>query len=144
MALYQTKYLLASLNDNDSYWGNDTTREALTILKLASLVGRGRTTIWWVQASWDGVEETLVETCWKWNLDRSTHNLIPWGESEEEPGGEGLNIYAGRKGEPVGETAGVTATTREPAGEKPGELAGAMDDACECGEFEPVLEEWSW
>jgi len=33
------------------------------------------------------------------------------------------------------------ATTGELAGEKPGELAGAMNDAYECGESKPAPEE---
>jgi hypothetical protein len=97
-----------------------------------------------VRAIWDRVEETLVGTCWRWNLDKSTHKLITWGESEEEPGGEELNIYAGREGESARETAWETTSTGEPAEEKPGELEEAMDDACECGESKLAPEEWSW
>jgi hypothetical protein len=97
-----------------------------------------------VRTIWDEVEEMLVGTCWRWNLDKSTHKLIPWGELEEELSGEELNICAGREGEPAGETTGGMATTGELAGEKPGELAGAMNDAYECGESKPAPEEWSW
>jgi hypothetical protein len=96
-----------------------------------------------VRAIWDRVEETLVRTCWRWNLDKSTHKLIPWGESEEEPGGEELNVCAGHEGEPAGEITRETTSTGELAEEKPGELAGAMDNACKYGESELAHEEWS-
>ena len=76
-------------------------------------------------------------------INISTHNLIPWRELEEEPEGEELNICVNREGEPTGELAGVTVIIGEPVGEEPGELAGAMDNACESGESEPVPKAWS-
>jgi hypothetical protein len=71
------------------------------------------------------------------NLDRSTHTLIPGGEREEEPVVEELNIGADRDGDPTEEAP----TTGERSGDKPGELAAASDDACECDESELAIEE---
>ena len=71
------------------------------------------------------------------NLDRSTHTLIPGGENEEEPVGEDLNRRVDRGGDPAEEAP----TTGERTGEKTGELAAASDDAYECEESEPRIEE---
>ena len=51
--------------------------------------------------------------------------------------GEELNISADRDGERAEEAP----TTRERTGEKPGELAATSDDACECDESKPEIEE---
>ena len=93
--------------------------------------GRGQSTMEWVRATWDEVEDTLVRTCWRENWNKSTYKSSPRGEIEEELGGEELNIGSGREGEPVGETA------REPVEETTGEMKGA----CESGESKPVPKE---
>ena len=62
--------------------------------------------------------------------------LIPRVEREEEPAGEELNIGADRDGDLEEETP----ITRELTGDKPGELATASGDPCECDEFEPAVE----
>jgi hypothetical protein len=71
------------------------------------------------------------------NLDRSTHTLIPGGEREEEHVVEELSIGADREGDPAEEAP----TTGERTGDKPGELAAASGEACECDESEPAIEE---
>jgi hypothetical protein len=71
------------------------------------------------------------------NLERSTHTLIPRREREEEPVVKELNIGAECDGDPAEEAP----TTGERTGDKPGELAAASGDACECDESEPAIEE---
>jgi len=50
---------------------------------------------------------------------------------------EELNIGADREGDPAEEAP----TTGERTGDKPGELAAASGNACECDESEPTIEE---
>ena len=57
----------------------------------------------------------------------------------EEEHDEELNIYASCEGEPTRESAGVATTIRELEGAKPGELVGAMDNACEGGESKQIF-----